>query len=130
MVSLLEAWSRTRFLQDSACTHIQLERICIIKSHTVLLVHMAFQVFFCSKTLDARLYLSKYRNTLHIWNSFHPNIPTDVKEMQLLCAPLVNSTSMAPRMAEFFLLLASLYGYCTWPEKESVQPEHLGCKHS
>lgn len=125
MVSLLEAWSRTRFLQDSACTHIQLERICIIKSHTVLWMHMGFLF----KDPAARLWLSKYRNTLHIWNSFHLNIPTDVREMQQVCVLLVNSTSMAPRMAEF----------CFWPVhvditapglSKSVQPEHLGCKRA
>lgn len=46
IVSQFQACSRIRFLQDSACIRIHLERICIIKSHKPFLVHIVFKVFF------------------------------------------------------------------------------------
>lgn len=45
IVSLFQACSRICFLQDTACIHIHLERICIIKSHKPFLVHIVFKVF-------------------------------------------------------------------------------------
>jgi len=49
IVSLFQACSRLRFLQDSACIHIHLERICIIKSHKPFLVHIASKAVFLFK---------------------------------------------------------------------------------
>lgn len=43
----------------------------------------------------------KHRNTRHTWNSFHLQIPADVRQMHYPYAPVVNCKSTAAGMAAF-----------------------------
>lgn len=83
IVSLFQARGRIHFLQDSACTHIHLERICIIKSQRLFLAHTVFKVgFFLFKNLRCKAGVFKLQKHSTYRKFFSSEEITDVRQMQ------------------------------------------------